>query len=209
MAARRRRAPHRPVAEEVNPMEFREVLRRRRMVRTFEPRPVDDEVLLRLLGAAQRGPSAGHTQPLELVVVRDPAVRRELARASWSRGARPDAGAATVVFCGDLLREAERYGARGATRYLDMDVAFGTLLFMLAAVDEGLGAGLIGDFHEEHVQAALGLPPHVVPLALVIVGHPAEPSRPRPRRALQEVVHHDRYAPPYDWAPRRLPPRPE
>jgi nitroreductase len=190
-------------------MEFQEVLRRRRMVRAFEPRPVEDEVLTRLLRAAQRGPSAGHTQPLELVVVRDPAVRRELSRASWSRGARPDAGDATVAFCGDLVREAERYGARGATRYLDVDVAFAALLFMLAAVDEGLGAGYIGDFHEEHVQAALGLPPSLVPIAMVIVGHPAEPSRPRPRRPWQEVIHRDRYSPAYDWSARRLPPRAE
>jgi nitroreductase len=187
-------------------MEFREVLRRRRMVRTFEARPVDDEVLTRLLRAAQRGPSAGHTQPLELVVVRDPAIRRELARASWSRGSRPDAGDATVVFCGDLRREAERYGARGATRYLDVDVAFAALLFMLTAVDEGLGAGFIGDFHEEHVQAALGLPPPIVPVAMVIVGYAAEPAQPRPRRPWTEVIHRDRYAPAHDWSARRLPP---
>ena len=179
-------------------MEFQEVLRRRRMVRAFEPRPVEDEVLTRLLRAAQRGPSAGHTQPLELVVVRDPAVRRELSRASWSRGARPDAGDATVAFCGDLVREAERYGARGATRYLDVDVAFAALLFMLAAVDEGLGAGYIGDFHEEHVQAALGLPPvaradrdgdrrppgravPAAPAAALAGGHPPRPLLPRVR----------------------------
>ncbi|MGH7266080.1 MAG: nitroreductase family protein [Candidatus Rokuibacteriota bacterium] len=187
-------------------MDFRDVLRRRRMVRRFQPTPVDDGALTRLLRAAQRGPSAGHTQPLELVVVRDPAVRRELSRASWSRGARPDAGDVTIVFCGDLVREAERYGARGAGKYLPMDVGFAVLLFMLAAVDEGLGAGLIGDFHEEHVQAALGLPPHVTPVAMVIVGHPDEPPAARPRRPWQDVVHRDRYAPAYDWSSRRLPP---
>ena len=187
-------------------MELREVLRRRRMVRVYEDRPVDPAVLERMLAAAQRGPSAGHSQPLQLVVVRDPAVRRELARASWSRGARPDAGDLTVVFCGDLWREAERYGARGVGQYVYMDVAFAALLFMLSAVDEGLGAGFIGDFHAEHVQAALALPPHVVPCAMVIVGHPAEPPSPRPRRSWDDVVHRDRYSPPYDWSARRLPP---
>jgi nitroreductase len=188
-------------------MELREVLRRRRMVRVYEDRAIDDAVLERLLAVAQRGPSAGHSQPLQLVVVRDPAVRGELARASWSRGSRPDAGDLTVVFCGDLWREAERYGARGVGKYVYQDVAFATLLFMLAAVDEGLGTGYVGDFHEEHVQAALALPPHVVPCAMVIAGHPAEPPTPRPRRPSAEVVHRDRYAPPYDWSSRRLPPR--
>jgi nitroreductase len=187
-------------------MEFRDVLRRRRMVRAFTDQTVPGPVLHRLLRAAQRAPSAGHTQPLVLIVVRDPAVRRGLAEASWSRGARPDAGPVTVVFCGDLAREAERYGARGAGKYLYMDVAYAALLFMLSAVNEGFGCGFIGDFHEEHVQAVLRLPPHVVPVGIVILGYTDEPPRDRPRRPLHEVIHEDWYAPPYDWGPRNLPP---
>jgi nitroreductase len=189
-------------------MEFRDVLRRRRMIRTFEPRPVPDAVLRRLLRAAQRAPSAGHTQPLEVIVARSPEIRRGLAAASWSRGARPDAGDLTVVFCGDILREAERYGARGAAKYLFTDVAFAAMLFMLAAVDAGLAAAFIGDFHEEHAQAVLGLPPHITPVGMVILGYGREEPRPRPWRPLREIVHHERYAPAYDWTPRRLPPAP-
>ncbi|MDR7542747.1 MAG: nitroreductase family protein [Armatimonadota bacterium] len=190
-------------------VDFRDVLRRRRMVRHFTDQPVPEAVLRQLLRAAQRAPSAGHTQPLELVVVRDPQVRAELSAASWSRGARPDAGQVTVVFCGNLLREAERYGARGAGKYLYMDVAYAALLFMLSAVNEGLACGFIGDLHEEHVQAVLGLPPHVVPIGMVVLGHGDEPPRERPWRPLKEVVHYDRYSPAYDWSSRNLPPRPK
>jgi len=187
-------------------MELKDVLRRRRMVRSFDPRPVPDAVLHDLLRVAQRAPSAGHTQPLEMIVVRDPELRRGLARASWSRGARPDAGDVTVVFCGDLAREADRYGARGANKYLYTDVAFAALLFMLAATDQGLASAFVGDFHEEHVQAVLGLPPRVVPVGMVILGYGDEPGRPRTWRPFAEIVHNDRYSPAYDWGPRRLPP---
>lgn len=187
-------------------MEFREVLRRRRMIRTFESRPVPEPVLQELLRVAQHAPSAGHTQPLQVVVVRDAAVRTGLAQASWSRGARPDAGDVTVVFCGDLIREGERYGARGAHKYLYIDVAYSALLFMLAATDQHVATAFIGDFHEEHVQAVLGLPPSVVPVGMVIVGYGSEAPRARPWRPLRDVVHYDRYAPAYDWTPRRLPP---
>ncbi|HLJ61947.1 MAG TPA: nitroreductase family protein [bacterium] len=189
-------------------MEFRDVLRRRRMIRTFDPRPVPDDVLQDLLRVAQRAPSAGHTQPLEVVVVRDPEIRAGLAAASWSRGARPDAGRVTVVFCGDLMREAERYGARGAHKYLYVDVAYAALLFMLAATDRGLATAFIGDFHEEHIQAVLGLPPRIVPVGMVIAGYGDEPAPSRRVwREFEEVVHYERYSPAYDWAARRLPPR--
>jgi nitroreductase len=188
-------------------MEFTDVLRKRRMVRTFTSQPVPDAVLQRLLRTAQRAPSAGHTQPVEIVVVRDPAVRRQLSAASWSRGARPDAGQAALVFCGDITREAERYGARGAAKYLYMDVAYAAMLCMLHAIDEGLAAAFIGDLHEEHVQAALALPPRITPVGIVILGYGDEAPRQRPWRALREIVHYDRYAPPYDWSARNLPPR--
>lgn len=186
-------------------MEFQDVIRRRRMIRTFESRPVPDPLLQELLRVAQRAPSAGHTQPLQVVVVRDAEARKDLAQASWSRGARPDAGDATVVFCGELIREAERYGARGAHKYLYIDVAYSALLFMLAATDHRLATAFIGDFHEEHVQAVLGLPPSVVPVGMVIVGYGSEPPRTRSWRPLRDVVHYNRYAPAYDWTSRRLP----
>lgn len=185
-------------------MEFSDVLRRRRMIRTFKPGAVPDSVLQDLLQVAQRAPSAGHRQPLEMVVVRDATVRQALARAGWST-ARPDAGDVAVVFCGDLWREAERYGARGASKYLYMDVAYAALLFMLAATDQGLATAFVGDFHEEQVQAILGLPPRIVPIGIVVLGYGDEPPRARPWRPLSEVIHYDRYAPAYDWQPRHLP----
>jgi len=188
-------------------MEFQDLLRHRRMVRTFQSRSVSDATLRRLLRRARRAPSAGHTQPLELVVVRAPEVRRGLASATWSRGSRPDAGDATVVFCGDLLREAERYGARGAGKYVYIDVAFAALLFMLSAIDEGLAVGFIGDFHEEHVQAVLGLPPHITPVGMVVLGYGSEPPQARSWRPVREIIHVDHYTPAYDWKPRRLPPQ--
>ena len=50
-------------------MEFRELLRRRRMVRKFEPRPVPDDVLRRVLEAARHAPSAGFSQGFDFVVL--------------------------------------------------------------------------------------------------------------------------------------------
>ena len=53
-------------------MELSEVVRRRHMVRSFEPHPIDVEVLERVLAAANRAPAAGNTQALDLLVLRGP-----------------------------------------------------------------------------------------------------------------------------------------
>src|SRR4051794_22720950 len=58
-------------------MEFAEVVRRRRMVRSYEDRPIPAAMLDRVLGHALRAPSAGFTQGTELVVL-DTAEDREL-----------------------------------------------------------------------------------------------------------------------------------
>ncbi|HVW33057.1 MAG TPA: nitroreductase family protein, partial [Acidimicrobiia bacterium] len=53
-------------------MELSEAIRRRRMVRNFEDRPVPREVLDRILDAARRAPSAGHTQGFAFLVLEGP-----------------------------------------------------------------------------------------------------------------------------------------
>ena len=51
-------------------MEFSEVVRRRRMVRRFDPdRPVEREAVLRALRTAVRAPSAGFCQGWDFVVL--------------------------------------------------------------------------------------------------------------------------------------------
>ncbi|NUO59642.1 MAG: nitroreductase family protein, partial [Hamadaea sp.] len=50
-------------------MEFADVVRRRRMVRQFEDRPLAPEVVERILATALRAPSAGFAQGWEFLVL--------------------------------------------------------------------------------------------------------------------------------------------
>src|SRR5581483_8435687 len=50
-------------------MEFQQVLRKRRMVRNFEARPIPPELLDRILRNALRAPSAGNTQGWAFLVL--------------------------------------------------------------------------------------------------------------------------------------------
>ena len=61
-------------------MEFQDVVMRRRAVRRFEDGGVDQAVIERIARLAQRTPSAGFSQGQRLIVVTEPAARREVAR---------------------------------------------------------------------------------------------------------------------------------
>lgn len=69
-------------------MEVAEAIRKRRAVRTYTDRPVEDDVLDGLLRLALRAPSGGGQQAWGVIVVRDPERRRAIAELIIAGGAR-------------------------------------------------------------------------------------------------------------------------
>lgn len=165
------------------------LLDRRRMIRAYRSDPVDEGVVRKLLAAAGRAPSAGHTQPWAFVVVREPGKRKALAHAALDQRFIAEAPV-VVVACADLSRSRRRYRVRGE-RYAIIDTAFASLLFLLAATEEGLGACFVGAFHDAEVKRILSLPETVLPLAVIPVGWPAEKPRELPVRSTRDFVHQE------------------
>src|SRR5262249_17801372 len=76
------------------------LLRRRGMIRRFRAEAVGDGAIDRLISAATRAPSAGHTEPWAFVVVRDDHTRARLGRAAYGQMFVADAPV-VVVACAD------------------------------------------------------------------------------------------------------------
>ncbi|HLV64548.1 MAG TPA: nitroreductase family protein, partial [Polyangiaceae bacterium] len=141
---------------------------------------------------ALRFPSAGHTQPQEFVVVRDPETRKRLARAAVHQLYAAEAPVMIVVVS-DTRRSKARYHERGERFYSIVDGAFAAMLVLLAAVNEGLGAAFVGAFDDDAVRAVLELPRVVRPIGLIPIGYCAE-GRPNLRRFRKEqIVHYERW----------------
>ena len=181
-------------------VEFAEVVRRRRMVRDYDPdRPVPPEIRERLLEHAIRAPSAGFSQGWAFLVL-ETAAEREL---FWSVTTSPDApdGWLTRMSRAPLLvvvlsskdayldRYAEpdkgwtdRDEARWPVPYWDVDAGMAALMVLLTAVDEGLGACLFGIPAErvDPFRAAFGIPPSHRPVGVVSVGYPGGGDRRSP-----------------------------
>jgi nitroreductase len=193
-------------------VEFSEVIRRRRMVRRFDPdRPVPREVVVQALRAAVRAPSAGFSQGWDFVVLDTPESRHHFWAATadretdaWLRGV--SAAPTLIVCCADPVAYLDRYAepdkgwtdrdrSRWPIPYWDVDAGMAALLMLLSAVDQGIGALFFGvppRAHDE-VRRALGIPPGHDLVGVVALGHESErvtsPSLRRGRRPLEDVVH--------------------
>src|SRR5438132_2526257 len=174
-------------------MEFWDVVRHRRMVRTFERRPVPRDVLDRILDAARRGPSAGFSQGVEFLVLETDEEREHF----WTtiepdRSARSSNGPPVIVLpLANKPAYLERYSqpdkeglgmdVEGGwpVPFWDVDAAMAAMLVLLAAVDEGLGGWLFGIFHgEDRLLGDLGVPPGVRPVGAIALGYPSPEDRP-------------------------------
>ncbi|MEM2739803.1 MAG: nitroreductase family protein [Candidatus Bathyarchaeia archaeon] len=168
----------------------------RRSVRAFKPDPIPEEILGKILEAAQWAPSAGNMQARDFILVVDQDTRVKLAEASWGQYFIAEAPVVVVV-CANLDRSARRYGERGRTLYAILDAAAAVENLLLAAYALGLGTCWIGAFDDDKVKRILSLPDHVKPIAIIPVGYPGRQPRPTPRIPIDRITYRDRYGNPY------------
>ena len=172
---------------------FAAVVKHRAMIRAYKSDLVPEEKIQRLLKYAVRAPSAGNLQPWEFIVVKSPETRAKLAKAAFDQTSVASAPV-IIVTCADIQRAGSQYGTRGAF-YSLVDTAFASLLILLGAVEQGLGACFVGSYNPEEVVKIFALPDHVRPVGLITVGYPAEQPR-KPGTAkipLSKLVHMEKW----------------
>jgi nitroreductase len=198
-------------------MEFQDVVRKRRMVRSFESRALPADVVARIVRNAQRAPSAGFSQGWAFLVLEGP----RQTQAYWDAVGPEDADAfrwqdlyraPLLVMClsnksAYLDRYAEpdkgwtdRSEARWSAPYWDIDTGMAAMLMLLTAVDAGLGALFFGlpVSKIDTLRDAFGIPPELYPIGTVAVGYPKpddppSPSLARGHRPAADVVHRGRW----------------
>jgi nitroreductase len=193
-------------------MEFAEVLRGRRMIRSYDAaRPVPADALDAVLAAALRVPSAGFTQAISFLVLTSDSERETFWRltadadSAWLRGMR----SAPVLVALWTNQEAylDRYAepdkgwtdrdpARWSAPYWFVDAGMASMAALLSAVDQHLGACFFGIPADRiaAVRDTFGVPPSQLSVGVISLGYPVStpisgsPTR-RLRKAPAELVH--------------------
>lgn len=173
-------------------MDVFDAIKGRRSVRAFKPTPVKEEDLQKILDAAQWAPSAGHRQPLELVVVKDQTQKERLVQAALGQSFIAEAPVVIVV-CANVERSSSRYGERGANLYCIQDTAAGIQNIHLAAYALGYATCWIGAFDETQAARIVKAPTGIRPVAMIPLGKPAEKPSPPRRVQLEKILHEESF----------------
>ncbi|MEV5568868.1 nitroreductase family protein [Spirillospora sp. NPDC052269] len=202
-------------------MEFRDVMSRRRMVRSYTAEPVAEDALDGILRVVRRAPSAGFSQGHRVVAVTDADTRKriaEIAGERWylERGWGPWLSEAPVLLVLGVHEDSyhERYQRpdkvndegeemNWPTPYWWVDSGALMMMLQLAAIDAGLGTGFAIVQRTDDLKELLGLPEDVAIVGVMTLGHSAEPPKGKPadrarfrerRKSIEDLVRRERWS---------------
>ncbi len=150
-------------------MDVKEAILLRRSSRSFNSRHVEWDKVGMILNAARFAPSPGNIQNWNFVVVRDDKKRESIAEACaeqfWMTQARVH-----IVVCIDEELAEDHYDEKGIA--YSMQAVGGVVENMLLeATALGLSSCWVGDFDRQKLSDILGVPPHISPQAVVVIGY--------------------------------------
>jgi len=169
-------------------MELFEGILTRRSIRRYTNEKVSDDVVKKLLEAGMAAPSAGNQQPWHFVVMDERQILDEIPKIHPYAGMLKQAPVAILV-CGN----AEEESYKG---YWVQDCSAATQNILLAAHGLGLGAVWLGVYPVEDrvddIRKILNLPHHIIPLAVISIGYPAE-EKPKSDRFSEAKISYNRW----------------
>ena len=167
--------------------------------RSFQNKPVPEDVADTIIKCAQHAPTSSYLQAYTIITVEDKEKRKALAQFAGGQEWVEKAGLA-LLFCADLHRldvmldVADKNVLHNEELYTVAvtDAALASSRALVAAQALGLGGVFVGGVRNETEKMAklFGLPELVFPMYVVCMGYPAEvpPQRPRMDASLISAV---------------------
>lgn len=191
-------------------MSIYELIVNRRTIRRFKQKPISQELLTKLVNAGRLAPSAANFQPLEFIVVNDPAlVRKVFAAVKWAAyiapAGDPPEGARPVAYL-IVLINGEIKPKQG-----EVDAAAAIENMILAALEEGIGSCWMGAIDRDQLRQIFEVPPKYQINSVLALGYPDESPVVDdmtdsikywkdehgvlhvPKRRLSDVIHFNRF----------------
>jgi nitroreductase len=172
---------------------FLDLVKKRRSVRKFQDKKIDQDLLRTCVEAARLAPSAENVEPWRFLIIDDPELKEKFCQHAFTGVYSATRWAAKapviVVLLAELDILANRIGSKitGLNYYL-IDMGISGEHFVLQAQEFGLGTCWIGWFSGRGVRKVLNLPRKYRPVGLLAVGYPDVPAfKEKNRRSLDDI----------------------
>ncbi len=163
-------------------MSVLDVIRKRRSIRKYENRDIEQEKLDLIFEAGRLAPSACNLQNRKFVFVTDKEKLEKLAHACNHQKFVAEAPAAIVV-CSE---DSQMISCGQSTATIDCSIALSFMI--LEATELGLGTCWLGSVDPETVKEVLDLPKDYTVVAVSPLGYTAEVPAPRPRKSIDQIL---------------------
>ena len=160
-------------------MTFMELAKARYSVRSFDPRPIEEEKLAKILEAGNIAPTAKNSQSQRIYVLRSEEALEKV------RGLTKCHYGAPVVLLIAYDRDVQfKNPFEEGVSSGQQDASIVATHIMLEAWELGIGSCWVNLFAPTQTAKAFGLPENEVPVLLLPIGYPAEDAAPSERHAL-------------------------
>ncbi len=155
------------------------LLKTRRTIRTFDYRPIKDEILTEIFEACRYCMSARNRQPWKFYVIRNKELIKKVAN-ECTTGQFAANAPVLVALVGDTKIQ---------PNWHIQDLSFMALQLALAAWTYGIGTCFIGIIHRDNVKKLLGIKEEDFLLTVLPLGYPKRAiPKPLPRKNLEEFI---------------------
>ncbi|MEN8218100.1 MAG: 5,6-dimethylbenzimidazole synthase [Pseudomonadota bacterium] len=201
---------------------YKTIFSRRDVRKEFQPDPIQDTVLQRILMAAHHAPSVGFMQPWNFIIVRNIETRKKIKEAfvlahekaaqlfdeenskKYRKLKLEGITEAPLGICVTCDRERNGPIVIGRTSIPETDIYSSVCAVQnlwIAARAENLGVGWVSIIDNVKLKKILGIPNHVVPVAYLCLGHVShfqeKPDLERtgwlPRLKMESVVYDEKW----------------
>lgn len=172
-------------------LDFLKLASERFSVRKFTTEKVEDELLKKIIHAGYVAPTACNLQPQRVLVINTMEGMEKLKKCTKFTFDAPTA----IVICYNKdecwLRKYDNKTSG------EIDASIVTTHMMLETQDLGLGSTWVMMFHPELVCQEFNLPENIVPVSILMMGHPATDAKPFPGhvefRPLEDLIKYETF----------------
>jgi nitroreductase len=180
-------------------MSFLDLVNKRYSVRNYKITPVPQEKVVRCIEAARLAPSACNSQPWNFIIVDNPELVNELAKAAFEGLLDFNHFAFKAPVLVLIVSERENLSAKFGSivkkkNFSLMDIGIAAEHLCLQAAEEGLGTCIIGWFNEKKIKKILSIPKLKRVELVITVGFSADEKIPhKKRKSMDEILSCNKY----------------